>query len=241
MKNQKELSTEELIGLRTHRVETENGSVIFTPTVRGGSQVKWNARTYIKGVIGPVPLSPGSLEAIGAPEDLFDKSEAFLSALQDQYPAFPKPQLPANQVDEIPAITEGKQLAELPETSEEDVTTLFAEDQPEASTSNEPTSLEEQPHEASISPEELRENETSEAKASISSNGVPILDPLGLIESLSDGKVYDPIRRRAEKLITSEAPSDETIESEEIDYIDYNPTPILIATQELTFGGSKDE
>ena len=85
-----ELSAEELGGLRAYQANTERGSVVFMPIIRKGQQVQWTARTYIRGAMGPVPVSRASLKAINAPDDWVDKSRAFLDALQREHPALPQ-------------------------------------------------------------------------------------------------------------------------------------------------------
>ena len=86
----RELSAEELAGLRAYQANTDRGSVVFMPIIRKGQRVQWTARTYIRGAMGPVSVSRASLKAIGAPEDWTDKSRAFLDALQREYPALPQ-------------------------------------------------------------------------------------------------------------------------------------------------------
>jgi hypothetical protein len=89
-RGRRELSAEELGGLRAYQASTDRGSVVFMPIIRKGQQVQWTARTYIKGAMGPVSVSRASLRAIGAPEDWADKSRSFLDALQREYPALPQ-------------------------------------------------------------------------------------------------------------------------------------------------------
>ena len=87
----RELSAEELSGLRVYQANTDRGSVLFMPIIRGfGRQVQWTSRVHIKGAIGPLPATRASLKAIGAPDDWADKSRTFLDALQREYPAVPQ-------------------------------------------------------------------------------------------------------------------------------------------------------
>ena len=84
----RELSAEELSGLRVYSATTEGGRVIFMPIIRGfGRQVHWQARAHIKGASGPLPVTNATLKAIGAPEDWGPKSKAFLEALRSEYPS----------------------------------------------------------------------------------------------------------------------------------------------------------
>ncbi len=84
----RELSAEELAGLRVYQASTDRGSVLFMPVIKGmGREVRWMGRVHIKGAAGPVPVSRASLQAIGAPPDWVEKSRTFLQALQSEYPA----------------------------------------------------------------------------------------------------------------------------------------------------------
>ena len=87
----RELSAEELSGLRVYQANTDRGSVLFMPIIRGfGQQVQWTSRVHIKVVMGPLPATRASLKAIGAPNDWADKGRMFLEALQSQFPALPQ-------------------------------------------------------------------------------------------------------------------------------------------------------
>ena len=83
----RELSAEEMSGLRVYQATTDRGSVLFMPIIRKGRQVQWVSRVHIKGAMGPVSTNRASLSAIGAPEDWTDKSRLFLAALQTEYPS----------------------------------------------------------------------------------------------------------------------------------------------------------
>ena len=86
----RELSAEELSGLRAYQASTENGSVLFMPVIkRMGQDIRWTARVHLKGAAGPVPLNRASLRAIGAPDSWADKSRAFVETLEREYPAIP--------------------------------------------------------------------------------------------------------------------------------------------------------
>ena len=87
----RELSAEELSGLRVYHAQTERGSVVFMPIIRKmGQQVQWTARVYIKGTSGPLPASRASLRAIAAPDSWGEKTKSFLEALQQEFPALPQ-------------------------------------------------------------------------------------------------------------------------------------------------------
>ena len=87
----RELSAEELSGLRVYQANTDRGSVLFMPIIRGfGQQVQWTSRVHLKGAMGPLPATRASLKAIGAPDDWADKGRMFLEALQSEYPAIPE-------------------------------------------------------------------------------------------------------------------------------------------------------
>ena len=86
----RELSAEEVAGLKTYSAQTESGRLLFMPIIRKmGGEVQWVSRVQIKGAMGPLPTTRSSLKAIGAPEDWFDKSKSFQDALQREYPALP--------------------------------------------------------------------------------------------------------------------------------------------------------
>ena len=86
----RELSAEELAGLRTYSADTERGRLLFMPIIRRmGAQVQWVSRIQVKGAVGPLPTTKASLRAIGAPDEWFDKAKAFQDALQREYPALP--------------------------------------------------------------------------------------------------------------------------------------------------------
>ena len=90
-KVRRELSAEELGGLRAYHAGADQGSVLFMPIVRKfGQEIRWTARVHLKGAMGPLPVSKASLKAIGAPDDWAGKSRAFLDALQSEYPALPQ-------------------------------------------------------------------------------------------------------------------------------------------------------
>ena len=94
----RELSAEELAGLKTYSAQTERGRLLFIPIIRKmGGQVQWVSRIQVKGAIGPLPANRATLQAIGAPADWADKSRTFLDALQREYPELPQsvPERPA--------------------------------------------------------------------------------------------------------------------------------------------------
>jgi hypothetical protein len=84
----RELSAQELEGLRAYQASTSRGSVVFMPVIKKmGQEIQWTARTYVKGAMGPLPVNKASLKAIGAPNDWSDKAKTFLAALQEEHPA----------------------------------------------------------------------------------------------------------------------------------------------------------
>lgn len=86
----RELTTEELSGIRAYRASAASGNVLFIPRVkRYGQEVVWEARAHIKGAMGPVHATKAAMQAIGAPEDWADKVPEFLKTLQGQYPTLP--------------------------------------------------------------------------------------------------------------------------------------------------------
>ena len=87
----RELSVEEIGGLKTYGAQTEGGRRLFMPIIRKmGAEVQWVSRVQVKGAMGPLPTTRASLQAIGAPEDWASKSKTFLEALQREYPALPQ-------------------------------------------------------------------------------------------------------------------------------------------------------
>ena len=103
----RELSAEEVAGLKTYSAQTERGKVLFMPIIRKlGAQVQWVSRVYVRGAIGALPATRASLKAIGAPDDWFEKSKAFQDALQREYPALPgvsgeRPALEAGEAERL--------------------------------------------------------------------------------------------------------------------------------------------
>ncbi len=94
----RELSAEEVAGLKTYSAQTERGTLLFIPIIRKfGGQIQWVSRIQVKGAIGPLPTNRAALQAIGAPDDWADKARTFLDALQREYPALPQafPERPA--------------------------------------------------------------------------------------------------------------------------------------------------
>ena len=86
----RELSAEEVSGLKTYSAQVDGGRLLFMPVIRKmGQAIQWVSRVQVKGAMGPLPTSRASLKAIGAPEEWADKSRAFLDALQKEYPALP--------------------------------------------------------------------------------------------------------------------------------------------------------
>ena len=84
------LTTEEITGLRAYKATTPNGNVVFIPRIkRYGQEIVWEARAHVKGAMGPVHATKAALQAIGAPEDFAEKVPAFLKTLQAQYPSLP--------------------------------------------------------------------------------------------------------------------------------------------------------
>lgn len=70
---------------------------MFQPVIRGlGDEVDYEARLYIRGVSGPVRLTRQALKRIGAPTEWYDRSQAFLKALQAYHPQLPGEQGPAS-------------------------------------------------------------------------------------------------------------------------------------------------
>jgi hypothetical protein len=99
----RELSAEELGGLRAYQASTDRGSVIFMPVIRKmGQEIQWTARTYMKGAMGPLPVTKASLKAIGAPPDWNEKAKTFLAALQEEHPAL------TGVLGERPALGDGQ-------------------------------------------------------------------------------------------------------------------------------------
>ena len=88
----RELSAEELAGLKTYSAQTERGRLLFLPIIRKmGGEVQWVSRVQVKGAVGPLPATRATLQAIVAPPDWPDKARNFLDALQLEYPALPQP------------------------------------------------------------------------------------------------------------------------------------------------------
>ena len=86
----RELSAQEVAGLKTYSAQVDGGRLLFMPVIRKmGAEIQWVSRVQVKGAMGPLPTSRASLKAIGAPDDWADKSRTFLDALQEQYPALP--------------------------------------------------------------------------------------------------------------------------------------------------------
>lgn len=87
-KVRRELSAEEMAGLRAYSASTDAGSVVFVPIIKKfGQEIRWSARVHVKGASGPLPLSRASLRAINAPESWADKSRTFLEALEREHPS----------------------------------------------------------------------------------------------------------------------------------------------------------
>ena len=87
----RELNLEELESLVQYKAEAENGSIVFFPVVRDKRQVQWQVHVFLKGVVGPLPLSADSIAAIRAPQDWLQKSVALLASLQEGFPGLPVP------------------------------------------------------------------------------------------------------------------------------------------------------
>ena len=84
------LSVEQISDLHPYRASTAKGNIVFLPIVKGyGREVIWEARTHIKGVIGPLPATEPALQAIEAPADWVEKIPQFLQLLQERYPTLP--------------------------------------------------------------------------------------------------------------------------------------------------------
>ena len=84
----RELSAEEMAGLRAYSASTDAGSVVFVPIIKKfGAEIRWSARVHIKGASGPLPLSRASLRAINAPESWTERSKVFLEALEREHPS----------------------------------------------------------------------------------------------------------------------------------------------------------
>jgi len=89
-KTKRALTVEELTNLRVFKASTPQGSVLFIPRIKKyGQEIVWEARTHVRGAMGPVSTTRASLKAIGAPEDWGEKVPAFLRALQGQFPSLP--------------------------------------------------------------------------------------------------------------------------------------------------------
>ena len=89
-KTRRELSAEELAGLRAYSASADRGSIVFLPVItKMGANIRWSARVHLKGAAGPVPLSRASLKAIGAPENWVERSRVFLQELEREYPSLP--------------------------------------------------------------------------------------------------------------------------------------------------------
>jgi len=97
----RELSAEEVSGLKTYSASTDRGKLLIMPIIRKmGAEVQWVTRVHIAGASGPLPTNRASLQAIGAPSDWADKAKTFVEALQSEYPAL------------IPGFTDRRSLLE---------------------------------------------------------------------------------------------------------------------------------
>lgn len=87
---QRELSAQEIEGLKTYRAVAVRGSLVIMPQIMGyGESVRWECRVYLDGVSGPLHLSDTNIQAIGAPDDWVTKAESFRDSLQRKYSQLP--------------------------------------------------------------------------------------------------------------------------------------------------------
>ncbi|MBT9166321.1 MAG: hypothetical protein DDT25_01005 [Chloroflexi bacterium] len=85
-------SVEQLRSLRDMEVTFPEGHICLLPIIQDfGRNIKWDARIYVKGAAGVLPVDRESLVSIGCPEAEADgwvaKTERAMTALRSLYPA----------------------------------------------------------------------------------------------------------------------------------------------------------
>ncbi len=85
-------SVEQLRALRDLEAHFPDGHICLFPIILGfGRNIKWDARIYVKGAAGVLPVDWESLVSIGCPEaeagDWVGKTERAMTALRELYPS----------------------------------------------------------------------------------------------------------------------------------------------------------